>query len=127
MCGPKGTRPPAGQRQGADNARISRQTSVSYILARDEGVAACASHFLHDLDAPCYDLASRRVYALAAFYVENLLREVEREHPTDLEMLVAILRSSLHMRRRTAERIIDALVDAGLLVAVGHAGVISWP
>jgi len=40
---------------------------------------------------------------------------------------VTILRSFLHMRCLTAERIIDALADAGLLVAVRPVEVIPWP
>ena len=106
--------PRAGRQ--ADNALVGTQTNVSYILSQDADAHGCASHFLHDLDAQCYDLAARRAHALAALYVETLLQEAGRAYPIDHEMLVTILRSFLHMRRLTAERIIDALVDAGLLV-----------
>ena len=118
---------PRAGRQADDNALVGTQTNVSYILSQDADAHGCASHFLHDLDAPCYDLAARRAHALAALYVETLLQEAGRAYPIDHEMLVTILRSFLHMRCLTAERIIDALADAGLLVAVRPVEVIPWP
>jgi hypothetical protein len=118
---------PRAGRQADDNALMGTQTNVSFILSQDADAQGCAGYFLHDLDAPCYDLATRRTYALAALYVDALMREVGQPYPIDREMLMATLRSFLHVRPRTAERVTDALVAAGLLVAERHVEVISWP
>lgn len=49
---------PRAGRQAGDNALVGIQTNVSIILSQDADAQGCAGYFLHDLDAPCYGLAS---------------------------------------------------------------------
>lgn len=112
---------PGARREAEGGARVGTQTNVSYILARNADAQECASHFLHDPAAPCYDLTSRRTYALAALYVDALMRETNPVCGIDDAMLVVLLRSCLHIRRGTATNIIRALVDAGLLAIAEYS------
>lgn len=85
-----------------------------------------AVRLLHELDVPCCDLASRRAYALAALYVDSLLRDGCCGLSCDFDMLATILCSALRMKRRTAVGVIHALYDVGLLVAApSHAEVVE--
>lgn len=123
----------AGQQVATGRAGSGTETLVILSLAQNASAKKCAGYFLHDLDAPCYDYSSRRLCALAAFYVDDLLRDIgeivrdnEPKASIIFDVLVAILRSSLRMRRSTAVRVIRALVKAGLLVAEDPEGVTSW-
>ena len=60
------------------------------------------------------------VDARAAFYVYELLRDVGTGCGINSDVLTAILRSSLHMKRGTAEHVIRSLEDAGLLEREGY-------
>lgn len=110
---------PRDRRQAA-GAHGSTQVSFWVSLAHDADAHYYLSYFICDLTAPCCDMASRRTYALAALYVDSILRDLNRivghETGIDFDMLVTILRSSLRMRRSTAVCIVHALADAGMLV-----------
>ena len=100
---------------GPGRVRGGTRLCAPLILAPDADINEVVSFYLLEPSAPCITIASRRLYALAAFYVYDLLRSCGPGSSITCEVLAAILRSSIRMREDTAERIMGALLDAGLL------------
>jgi len=100
---------------GPGRVRGGTRLCAPLILAPDADINEVVSFYLLEPSAPCFTIASRRLYALAAFYVYDLLHSHGHGSSITCEVLAAILRSSIRMREDTAERVIYALVDAGLL------------